>query len=113
MFGVFSLMPKLSTFCLQFFRTMAAILMAGSLISNDRFKSVEHRALANHVGPRVSVACFFTPHLYPSTRMYGPVKDLLSEHNPPVYRETMVKDFIAYYDSKGLDGNSALTYFKL
>ncbi|KAI8004563.1 hypothetical protein LOK49_LG08G02722 [Camellia lanceoleosa] len=83
------------------------------LISNDRFRSVEHRALANHVGPRVSVACFFTPHLYPSTRMYGPVKDLLSEDNPPVYRETTVKDFIAYYDSKGLDGNSALTYFKL
>ncbi|CAL5416429.1 unnamed protein product [Camellia sinensis] len=83
------------------------------LISNDRFKSVEHRALANHVGPRVSVACFFTPHLYPSTRMHGPVKDLLSEDNPPVYRETTVKDFIAYYDSKGLDGNSALTYFKL
>ncbi|GMP77425.1 hypothetical protein CsSME_00033702 [Camellia sinensis var. sinensis] len=85
----------------------------GALISNDRFKSVEHRALANHVGPRVSVACFFTPHLYPSTRMYGPVKDLFSEDNPPLYRETTVRDFISYYDSKGLDGNSALTHFKL
>ncbi|KAF5941849.1 hypothetical protein HYC85_019491 [Camellia sinensis] len=83
------------------------------LISNDRFKSVEHRAMANHVGPRVSVACFFTPHLYPSTRMYGPVKDLFSEDNPPLYRETTVRDFISYYDSKGLDGNSALTHFKL
>ncbi|KAA8527750.1 hypothetical protein F0562_035381 [Nyssa sinensis] len=83
------------------------------LISNDKFKSVEHRVLANHVGPRVSVACFFTPHLYPSTMMYGPIMDLLSEDNPPVYRETTVNDFITYYDSKGLDGNSALTHFKL
>ncbi|XP_057446280.1 1-aminocyclopropane-1-carboxylate oxidase homolog 1-like [Lotus japonicus] len=83
------------------------------LISNDRFKSVEHRVLANHRGPRVSVACFFTLHLYPTTRMYGLIKELLSEENPPVYRETLLKDFIAYYDNKGLDGKSALAHFRL
>ncbi|KAK9150716.1 hypothetical protein Syun_009025 [Stephania yunnanensis] len=30
------------------------------LISNDRFKSSEHGVLANHIGPRMSVAAFFT-----------------------------------------------------
>ncbi|KAK9905427.1 hypothetical protein M0R45_000151 [Rubus argutus] len=82
------------------------------LISNDRFKSVEHQVLANHEGPRVSIACFFTLHLYPSSRLYGPIHELLSEDHPPVYRETSLQDFIAYYDRKGLDGNSALTHFK-
>ncbi|XVF62888.1 hypothetical protein PTKIN_Ptkin09bG0044900 [Pterospermum kingtungense] len=83
------------------------------LISNDKFKSVEHRVLANRTGPRVSVACFFTPHLYPSTKIYGPIKELLSEENPPIYHETTVQHFISYYDSKGLDEKFALTQFKL
>nr|KJB34544.1 hypothetical protein B456_006G071900 [Gossypium raimondii]KJB34549.1 hypothetical protein B456_006G071900 [Gossypium raimondii] len=71
------------------------------------------QVLANEKGPRVSVACFFTPHLYPSTRIYGPIKELLSKENPPLYRETTVEDFISYYDSKGLDEKSALAHFKL
>lgn len=83
------------------------------LISNDKLKSVEHQVLANEKGPRVSVACFFTPHLYPSTRIYGPIQELLSKENPPLYRETTVEDFITHYNSKGLDEKSALTHFKL
>ncbi|XP_020206507.1 1-aminocyclopropane-1-carboxylate oxidase homolog 1 [Cajanus cajan] len=83
------------------------------LISNDKFKSVEHRVLANHKGPRVSVACFFTLDHFPSTRTYGPIKELLSEDNPPLYREILLQDFNAYYNNKGLDGNSALDHFKL
>lgn len=83
------------------------------LLSNDRFKSVEHRVLANRVGPRVSVACFFTPNHYQSRIIKGPLKELLSEDDPPVYRETSVQDLVAHYYEKGLDENSALTQFKL
>uniref|UniRef100_A0A1D1ZEL1 1-aminocyclopropane-1-carboxylate oxidase 1 n=1 Tax=Anthurium amnicola TaxID=1678845 RepID=A0A1D1ZEL1_9ARAE len=83
------------------------------LMSNDRFISVEHRVLANSVGPRVSVACFFTTHRQPSPRLYGPINELLSSENPPIYRETSVNDFVAYYNSKGLDGQSALMHYRL
>jgi hypothetical protein len=60
------------------------------LISNDKFKSVTHRVLANQVGPRISVACFFGPQQL-GNRLYGPVKELLSDDNPPLYREILVR----------------------
>lgn len=83
------------------------------LITNDRFKSVEHRVLANRVGPRVSVASFFFTALQPSSKLYGPIKVLISEDNPPKYRETTVRDYVAYFNEKGLDGSSALLHFRL
>ncbi|KAL6989862.1 hypothetical protein U1Q18_015613 [Sarracenia purpurea var. burkii] len=82
------------------------------LVTNDKFKSSEHRVLANRVGPRVSVACFFTTGRF-STKVLGPIKKLLSEDNPPKYRETTIREYVEHYFAKGLDGTSALHHFKL
>ncbi|KAL3603514.1 hypothetical protein D5086_004373 [Populus alba] len=67
------------------------------LITNDRFKSVEHRVLVGQVGSRTSVACLF----YPGTanynsKPYGAIKELLSDNNPPRYRETNMAEYMAY-----------------
>ncbi|KAK8571892.1 hypothetical protein V6N12_027960 [Hibiscus sabdariffa] len=51
------------------------------LITNDSLVSVEHRVLANSVGPRVSVASFFVTGFHPDPRSYGPIKELLSDMN--------------------------------
>ncbi|GER56154.1 2-oxoglutarate (2OG) and Fe(II)-dependent oxygenase superfamily protein [Striga asiatica] len=83
------------------------------LITNDKFKSVEHRVLANREGPRVSVACFFSTSLMPSSRLYGPIQELISEDNPAKYRETTVQEYVSYSYVKGLDGTSPLLHFKI
>ena len=86
-------------------------IVLAQLISNDKFKSVTHRVLANREGPRISVACFFNTHQQVN-RLYGPIKELLSDDNPPLYREIQVREYIVHYASKGL-GNSALANFRL
>ncbi|MCL7046552.1 hypothetical protein MKW94_003865 [Papaver nudicaule] len=79
------------------------------LISNDKLKSAQHRVVANRVGPRVSVACFFRGS---TTRLYGPIEEL-SEENSSIYKRTTVKAYMEHYNGKGLGGVSALNHFKL
>lgn len=81
------------------------------LISNDKLKSSQHRVVANLTGPRVSVACFFTTGLMPSPKLFGPIRELVSEENPPRYRDTTVRDYSLHYNAKGIGGSSALLDF--
>ncbi|CDY47703.1 BnaA10g03920D [Brassica napus] len=83
------------------------------LITNGKFISMEHRVLANGAGPRISVACFFSSYLMANSRVYGPIKELLSEQNPPIYRDTTITEYSKFYRSKGFDGTSGLLYLKI
>ncbi|KAH9682101.1 hypothetical protein WN944_025978 [Citrus x changshan-huyou] len=78
------------------------------VISNDKLKSVDHRVAANvHATSRVSVACFFTGHPTETQKPFGPIKELISEENPPVYREFLVGEYFSKFFSKELEGKSA------
>lgn len=81
------------------------------IISNDKFKSVDHRVLANRVGPRISTACFFTGVTVPP-RTYCPIRELISEESPSLYKEFVVSDYIAKFFSRPLD-KSGLDPYKL
>uniref|UniRef100_A0A804NJE5 Fe2OG dioxygenase domain-containing protein n=1 Tax=Zea mays TaxID=4577 RepID=A0A804NJE5_MAIZE len=81
------------------------------LVTNDRFRSVEHRVPANKSSDtaRVSVASFFNTDVRRSERMYGPIPD---PSKPPLYRSVRARDFIAKFNTIGLDGR-ALDHFRL
>ncbi|CAM8965442.1 unnamed protein product [Rhodiola kirilowii] len=85
------------------------------LITNDKFKSVEHKVLA-HKGPgaRVSAACFFNPSSKnKSCKLYEPIKECLTDENPVMYKGANYIEYLTYSILKGLDGTSALPHFKL
>ncbi|XP_027359362.1 1-aminocyclopropane-1-carboxylate oxidase homolog 1-like [Abrus precatorius] len=85
------------------------------LITNGMFSSVYHRVLARHIGPRISIASFFV-NVSPngSSKAVGPIKALLSKENPPIYRDTTVKDVMThYFDEKSFDGSTSLKTFML
>ncbi|GMN53448.1 hypothetical protein TIFTF001_022585 [Ficus carica] len=73
------------------------------LVSNDKFKSNMHRVLPSHK-PRVSAAFFFCGRFAPPARerMYGPIRELTSEENPPKYREVLFAEYFSKFYSKGL-----------
>ncbi|KAJ3679928.1 hypothetical protein LUZ60_016206 [Juncus effusus] len=83
------------------------------LVSNDEFKSVEHRVLANDKKEaRLSVATFLNPKRE-EEKPYGPIKELISEKNPPIYKEVLFRDYMQF-QAKGNDITStALDNFKL
>ncbi|KAI3412852.1 uncharacterized protein J3R85_016863 [Psidium guajava] len=83
------------------------------LVSNDKFKSAEHRVLARRAGPRVSVACFLFPGATRKTSPYKPIEGLLDEDNPPLYRETSFLEYYGYSLSIGLNGESVLPHFRV
>ena len=82
------------------------------LISNAKFKSNVHRVLANRVGPRISVACFLSGSLT-SPKLYGPIEELISEDNPPLYREVILSEYMGRFVTRGLDEKAILEYYKL
>lgn len=83
------------------------------LITNDKFKSVHHRVLSQKVMPRISVAAIFRPfHEGIESKIYKPIKELVTKENPRVYMDTSLKEYATLRLTKGMD-QSALTPFKV
>ncbi|CAI9756312.1 unnamed protein product [Fraxinus pennsylvanica] len=61
------------------------------VLSNGRFKSVQHRAVTNKDMYRVSIAMFYGPN---KDIVICPIEDLIDEHHPPMYRKYRYGEFL-------------------
>ncbi|KDP40310.1 hypothetical protein JCGZ_02308 [Jatropha curcas] len=82
------------------------------IVSNDKFKSNVHRVLPSR-SPRISVIGFFAGRVAPPARLYGPIKELLSEENPPKYKEVLVSEYVARFFNKKLHEKPSLDDYRL
>ncbi|VFQ75043.1 unnamed protein product [Cuscuta campestris] len=77
----------------------AFVVNVGDLLeifSNEKYKSVMHRALVNSLQPRFSVASF---HSVPFETTVRPLPKPISESNPKKYKDTDFATFLEYYKS--------------
>ncbi|XP_039144407.1 1-aminocyclopropane-1-carboxylate oxidase homolog 3-like [Dioscorea cayenensis subsp. rotundata] len=95
----------------------ALVINVGDLLqimSNDTYKSVEHRVRANsEQDARVSIAIFYNPGKRGELDLYGPLPELISSEKPAVYRNFTMREFMGTFFGKELRSKSLVECFKL
>ncbi|XP_058079765.1 1-aminocyclopropane-1-carboxylate oxidase homolog 4-like [Magnolia sinica] len=84
------------------------------IISNDEYKSVENRVVANRLrDPRISSVIFFNVGNRGDAYLYGPLQELLSDGKPAIYRNFTMSEYEKSFLMKELSGMSLKNDFKL
>ncbi|KAL6631328.1 hypothetical protein ACP70R_028178 [Stipagrostis hirtigluma subsp. patula] len=95
----------------------ALVINVGDLLqimSNDTYKSVEHRVVMNtREEARVSIAIFFNPGKRGDSVFYGPLPELTSSENPPKYRNFTMSEFLGAFFRRDLASKALIDHFKL
>lgn len=67
------------------------------VISNDEYKSLEHRVVINSSqNARVSIALFFEPAKCGESDFFGPLPELLTEDRPAHYKSLTFPQLLDY-----------------
>lgn len=79
------------------------------VISNGKYKSIEHRAVTNKEKGRISVAAFCN---LGEEAEVGPAAELINELNPCKYRTFKRSEYLRNYFSSKLEGKNAIEFAK-
>lgn len=79
------------------------------IMTNGKLKSVEHRVVTNSEQARTTAAFFIAPS---GDCFIEPTKDLIDEHNPPIYKSYKYKEFLTRYFQKQYDMDMVLKSYE-
>ena len=89
-------------------------LMVHQIVSNDEYKSVQHRVLANsYKESRISIAMFFNLTKWKDDGYYGPLPELLSSEKLAIYRDFTKDEVIETFASRALGNKRLVERFKI
>lgn len=80
------------------------------IMSNDRYKSIEHRVVANAIKNRVSVPIFVNPR---ADAVFGPLPEVLERGEQPLYKEVMFSDYFKFFFSKKHEGKKTMDFARI
>ncbi|KAF3432123.1 hypothetical protein FNV43_RR26862 [Rhamnella rubrinervis] len=92
----------------------AIVINVGDLLqilSNDEYKSVDHRVLANPTSkPRISIATFLRPSK--TEDIYGPLPELITPEKPALFRQFKLSDYFRTFFTKAMKGKTLVNYYR-
>lgn len=80
------------------------------VISNDRYKSVLHRAVVNCNKDRISIPTFYCPS---PDAVIGPAPELVKDDHPAVYKNFTYGDYYTQFWNRGLATECCFDAFKI
>ncbi|KAK3434083.1 hypothetical protein EUGRSUZ_L00351 [Eucalyptus grandis] len=80
------------------------------VISNDKYKSILHRAVVNCDRERISIPTFYCPS---PEALIGPAQGLIDHDNPAVYRSFTYEEYYHKFWNRGLRTECCLDMFKI
>lgn len=69
------------------------------ILTNGKYKSIEHRAVTNTDKARMSIACFFGPT---EESIIAPLPCFIDENHPPRFKPTKFADYVQNFSSNRL-----------
>ncbi|KAH9608428.1 hypothetical protein KSS87_013204 [Heliosperma pusillum] len=80
------------------------------VLTNGKYKSIEHRAVTNEVKDRLSIVTFYAPSYQVEL---GPMSEFVNQNNPIKYRYYNHGEYSRHYVSHKLQGKRTLEFAKL